>query len=202
MKPVIGIVGGIGSGKSTVAREFLRQGCGMVNADEINHKVLQRKEIVDVLVSWWGGEILDSTGHIDRHAVSKIAINEPKQLKRLTDLVHPIILDLQVKLIEKLKKDENIKAIVLDVPLLIEIEWQGKCDYLVYIEVSDAIRHDRLAKERGWSEEKIKNLENLQISLDIKAEMSDYIVHSNSCISNLASQIDVILPKMLERFKG
>lgn len=178
--------------------EFARQGCGVVNADELNHKVLQRKEIVELLVSWWGRDILDADGQISRQAVSEIILVNPEQLKRLTDIVHPVIYDLQTEQIDHYNKDENIKAVILDVPLLMEVGWQGICDFLVYIDASEAVRHERLKNNRGWSEKKIKNLENLQISLDIKAKISEYTVDSNSCISNLASQVGVILSRILK----
>jgi dephospho-CoA kinase len=199
-KPVIGLVGAVGSGKSTVADEFGKLGCGVVKADVLNHQILQEKDVVAQVVVWWGDKVLDGSGGISRDKLGEVVFDDPGELAKLTKLVHPRILELQRLMVQEYMANPAVKAVVLDVPLLVEVGWDRQCDCLVYVWAEDRIRRARLAEKRGWGLEKIKKIENLQIVLDKKAKMSEYVVSNSSDIPDLALQVVKIFSLVLQKF--
>ena len=82
-KPVIGIVGGIGAGKSSVARLFAAQHCGVIDADDLAHQVLREPDVRDMLVQWWGTEILDAQHQVNRKAVGQRVFNNASELAQI-----------------------------------------------------------------------------------------------------------------------
>lgn len=192
-KAIIGIIGGLGAGKSTVAQEFAKRQCAIIYADKINHEILAQPKIVAQLVDWWGDRILNAQEAIDRSALAEIVFNDQKELKKLTDLVHPMVLEKQNELIKAYNEDPTVKAIVLDVPLLAEMGWDKACDCLVFVDTDQSVRWQRLHENRKWSDKMIKNVEKLQIVLDKKEKLSEYRIKNNSDISDLPPQVDRIL---------
>ena len=192
-KPVIGIVGGVGAGKSTVAAEFGKLGCAVISADELNHEVLRRPEVVEQVSRWWGPGVLDGQGQIDRRKVGKIVFEDQEALDQLTGLVHPLIKRRQEELMAGAQEAPDVVAIVLDVPLLIETGQRDVCDFLVFVEASEGIRRARLQNKADWGPDRAKKVENLQLALDIKARMSDYKVQNNSGVPDVAPQVVSLL---------
>ena len=197
--PIIGIVGAVGAGKSTVAAAFERLGCGVIRADELNHEVLNRPAVLSQLKLWWGVNVIGMDGKVDRAAVSDIVFNNEKELKRLTDLVHPLIFQRQEEMISAFESESKVKAIILDIPLLLEIGQEVICDTLVYVRAEERLRIERLGRSRGWTREKIKKIENFQIGLDNKAKISEYTVENNSNIPETAKQVSRVLSLILEK---
>jgi dephospho-CoA kinase len=196
-KIIIGLCGGIGSGKSTVAPEFQKLGCAVIDADQISHQVIDLKEVKDFLVQWWGPAVLDSQGQINRKAVAEIVFADEGKLKKLTNLLHPLIVEREKALIDNYNENNKIRVIVLDVPLLIETGQNLWCDFLVFIDAEEQTRYERIVKNRGWDEKQIKIVEKLQLPLDSKAEISDYRVDNNSGIPGVVAQIATILSRVL-----
>ena len=198
-KPIIGILGAIGAGKSAVAAEFAKLGCGVIQADQLNQQVLQQPEIIAQIVDWWGVKITNPDGSVNRSALGDIVFEDSQELKKLTLLVHPLIEARQHELIKSFQSDPDIKAIVLDIPLLAEVGHTKLCDALVYVDTSKSARLDRLRKKRGWTAEKIKKIENLQLPLDKKAKMSEYTIDNNSGIPVTTSQVGRVLTMVLQK---
>lgn len=196
-KPIIGIVGAVGAGKSTVSNIFRQLGCAVISADALNHACLKREDVKSQLVEKFGVKIITPAGQVNRSALAGIVFDDPARLKELTDLVHPIIEQYEDDLIETFQSDPEFRAIVLDVPLLLEAHQEDKCDVIVMIETDKCLRYQRLQEERGWNEEKIKKVENLQFALDIKRKISEYSIYNNSGIPDTASQVEQILNKVV-----
>ena len=191
-KPVIGILGGICSGKSTVAAAFVKLGCAVIDADTMAKELLDKPTIQPKIVSLFGKDILNSAGNIDRQKTAKIVFSDPSKLAALTDIVHPPVLEETQRLIKKYMSDAAISAIVLDMPLLVEVGWEKRCNSLVFVDCDPIIRLKR-AENRGIKDEnQLKVRENFQISLDKKRQMSDYSVYNNFDLSELAQQVNRI----------
>lgn len=194
---IIGILGGIGSGKSTVAAQFSELGCRVIDADKLAHEVLGRPEVKEHIKGHFGEAVFDEKGEVDREKMAEIVFSDEKKLKFLTSIVHPVVMELVEELISKFEIEKSVKAIVLDVPLLAEVGWENRCDVRVFVDSSMKNRAVR-AQNRGLSDKnQLKNREKLQISLDKKADMSHYIVNNNSNLSALKEQVEEIFTKII-----
>jgi dephospho-CoA kinase len=187
-KPIIGILGGIASGKSTVAAEFAKLGCKVVNADKITHELLEKEAVKRQVVAAFGPSILDSKGRIDRRKLAQIVFADTHKLSSLNLIIHPLVLEHAERQIERYSRQNQVRAIVLDMPLLAEVDWAKRCDRLIFVRCSKRIRAER-AKKMGFDKNQLKIRENFQISLDNKAGIADNTIENNSDFSALVRQV-------------
>jgi dephospho-CoA kinase len=187
-KPVIGILGGIASGKSTVAAEFAKLGCKVIDADTIVHELLETKPIKEKIAARFGRTVLDSTGEIDNKKLAAVVFADLDKLSSLNELIHPSVLRRTEELIEQYSRQDQVKAIVLDMPLLVEVGWSKRCDRLIFVECKRQLRVLR-AQKRGFDKNQLKIRENFQISLDSKIALADNTVVNNSGFSALVRQV-------------
>jgi len=189
-KPVIGIVGGIGSGKSTVASELARLGCGIVDADVIGHVILATNEEVRAFVrERWGEKVFLPDGNIDRKAVSRIVFTDRVELAELNKVLHPRIRQVMERKIADFIADSSIPVVVIDAAVLFEAGWNDLCSRLVFVDAPAEARYARVASTRGWDRAMWEDRENSQISLDKKAEYCDYIIDSSSSLPSLYERV-------------
>jgi dephospho-CoA kinase len=195
-QPVIGLIGGIGSGKSFVAQIFAELGCAVVDADKVGHELLQKPEIIERLTQRFGRDILDADGHIDRAALGEKAFKDKSALDELNSIIHS---DLRKELERRiaLLLAKRPRPVVLDAALLLETDWHQLCDVLVFVESDLANRLTRVAGQRGWSEAELNRRENLQKPLDMKRAKSDYIVVNNSSVSHLHQQVRLLYQRLM-----
>jgi dephospho-CoA kinase len=190
-KPIIGILGGIGSGKSTVASEFAKLGCKVIDADKIAHELLERPDVVKKVQASFGQTALNSQGKIDRVKLAEMVFEDPAKLSALNKLIHPLVLARTEELIREYSGQNEVKAIILDMPLLVEVGWDKKCDKLVFVDCRPDLRLKRAQKTGICGQLKIR--ENFQISLDKKARIADNTIDNNSGFEALAKQVADIL---------
>ncbi len=197
-KPIIGILGGIGSGKSTVAAEFEKLGCAVICADAIAHDLLTEDSVRDRVCELFGRETLQPDGRIDRGKLAAVVFADSKKLAALNEVIHPRVFERTEKLIVQYEQCAHVKAIVLDMPLLMEVGWADRCDRLIFVKCDRKQRADR-AKHRGLIDEReIEIRENFQISLDKKAELADNTIDNNSDFLTLVRQIQDIFSDIAE----
>ncbi len=192
-KPIIGILGGVGSGKSAVAAEFAKLGAAVIDADKIAHNLLYRRDLRNQLVARFGREILDSKGKISRRKLAKVAFANAEKIKALNKLIHPLVFKEVREIIKKANGQKKVKAIVLDMPLLMEVGWAKRCNKLVFVECRRKIRVKRAKMELGT----LKNREKFQISLYKKKGIADNTIDNNSGFSALAGQVTDIFSNMM-----
>ena len=196
-KPIIGILGGIGSGKSTVANEFAKLGCAVVDADKIAHKLLNEPAVREKVLGLFGQEISDSTGKIDHRKLAAVVFAGADKLSSLNRIIHPLVLKQAENLIRQYNGQGRVKAIVLDMPLLAEVGWEKRCDRLIFVECEPRLRSER-AKKMGVFFDEIKIRENFQISLDNKASVADNTINNNSDFSVLVKQVADIFSNIVD----
>jgi dephospho-CoA kinase len=159
---IIGLVGRIGAGKSTVARRFAEHGAAVVDADRHAHEVLADPEVTAAIAARFGGGVIDAEGRVDRAALAvRVFGGTPAHdadRAALEALVHPRVRRrLKAVLAEEAARilpGARRPAVVLDVPLLVQAGWSDLCTHLVVVECEESVRRLRLAG-RGWSADQI-----------------------------------------------
>jgi dephospho-CoA kinase len=187
----IGIVGGIASGKSLVAKLFAELGAGLLDADRAGHEVLAQDAVRVMLVDRWGPSILTPDGSVDRSAIAKhvFAAGERADAERafLETVLHPRIRTL---LSEKTAEfaAAGRPAVVLDAPLLLEAGWGPMCNLLVMV---DSPRETRLARaiERGWNTDEFTRRESAQWSVDDKRREANVLIRNDGSLDDLREAV-------------
>ena len=195
-KPIIGITGGIGAGKSTVAGILSELGCFVVDSDDLARQALLDPIVVETLVQWWGRKILDPQRQIDRRAVAKIVFARPDERKRLESLVHPWIEKRRLAMFAA--APDTAPALVIDAPLLVEAGIDEQCDAVVFVNSDRSTRLDRLAQNRGWSEQELNQREESQLPLDAKRTRADYVIDNDGDLTSLTEQIRRTLHEIVQ----
>jgi dephospho-CoA kinase len=194
--PSLGIAGGVGSGKSSVAAILAELGCVVCDSDGLARESFSDPAVRDEIISWWGSGVVDESGGIDRAEVARIVFSRPDQRQRLESLVHPWIETRRRKLFEQAPPDT--RALVIDAPLLFEAGLDAECDAVIFVETDPARRLARLTKSRGWDEAQWKKREESQLSLDDKRARSDYVVINNGDLDTLTEQVRRILNELTQ----
>lgn len=176
---VIGILGGIGSGKSTVARMFEKLGAVRIDADEISHDVRRQPDVVEKIRQTWGEEVL-TDGQVDRKKLGRIAFSSRAELDRLNAIIHPQVMFRIERALDDIKANPSPQAVVLDAPLLVETGFDSACGVLVYVDTDSKIRKRRALAGKNLQEADLAIREKVQISLDKKRGMSHHTVDNNS----------------------
>jgi dephospho-CoA kinase len=194
--PIIGLAGGVGAGKSAVAEILERLGCVVADSDGTGRAALRDPAIRDTLVGWWGDDVLDEMGEIDRSAVAKIVFARPDQRRRLESLVHPWIEVRRRTLFGQAPPDT--RALVIDAPLLFEAGLDAECDAVIFVETDRAARLARLTENRGWGEHELARREDSQLPLDEKRARSDYVIVNDGDLRALIEQVRRTLNEIVQ----
>lgn len=195
-KNIIGILGGIASGKSTVAKELAKRGCVVIDADRIAKQLLLSKNVKKQIRDKFGRGVFDADGRINKKKLAKVVFAGARAVKAINAIIHPGVFEKTEELIKEYNRRPAVKAIVLDMPLLAEVGWNKKCDKLIFIRCDDRIRLKRAQKKGVLKENELKKRENFQISLDKKAGMAQYIIENND-LSELIRQIEKLFPALI-----
>lgn len=199
-KPLVGLTGGIGAGKTTVAEIFGQLGAVVISSDALAREAINRPEVMEVLGQWWGRSIFDSQHTVDRHRISQIVFSDPAERERLEKLIHPIVAELRAKKIGELARQKDVRAIIIDSPLLYESHLDQVCNAVVFVDTDLEIRKGRSEKGRNWAAGELERREKTQMPLDTKRQRADYICTNNSSLSDLRKQVNQIFADVLANF--
>ena len=191
---ILGLTGGIGTGKSTVVNMLKGKGIPVVDTDLISREVIEYPEIIEKIKLEISNEVFDFNNKLDRKKMSEIVFENQEKLKKLNEIMHPEILKKMWLEVEKLKK--NHKIIVLDIPLLFEINMEKEVDKILLIFASKEIQLKRIMERDGRSREEAIKIINSQMPLYKKREKSDYIIQNNDSLENLEKKVEKILKKL------
>jgi dephospho-CoA kinase len=185
---VIGLLGGIASGKSTVAGLLAGLGAKVVDADRIAHEVLWDQDVAAAIAAEFGAEVLDETGRPDRRRLGDAVFDDPGKLERLEAIVHPRVRERMEEEIAA-AFSAGIRAVVLDVPLLLESELTGITDTLVHVRASREARDRRAAANRGWSRGEVERREHRQTPVDEKQRRADHVIENEGSLEDLELRV-------------
>jgi len=192
-KLVIGLVGGLGSGKSRVGSAFACRGARVASGDELGHEALCQPEIRDQVVRRWGTGVVDERGTVARKKLAARVFADPEERRALEALVFPWIERRLREDIAAAAADPGCTLIVLDAAIMLETGWDSVCDRLVYIHAPRALRLRRLAEQRGWTEEEVAARERAQMSLTDKVTRADDALDNSGTPEQLAQSINDLL---------
>lgn len=175
---LIGVTGGIGSGKTTVSKMFEQLGAYGIDADKIVHCLLESSV---------------------RQRLGRLVFDDKKALKKLCTLIHPLV---KKKIRSVIKKNSSQKAIVIDAPLLIESRFHNECDYLIVVKAAVKKQLSRASEKLSLSENEVKKRMRMQMPLKEKAALADFVINNNGSLENTQSQVRKIWEKIMVNKKG
>jgi len=188
---LVGVVGGIASGKSLVTGQLESLGAGVIDADRLDHEALRLPDVKEKLRSRFGDSVFDRDNEISRAAVAKLVFGDaPEARENLSDLekiTHPTIAELAESRMRELA-DAGTRVVVLDAAVMIEAGWDRQCDRVIYVDAPRATRLAR-ARSRGWSAEEFAHREAAQESLDVKRSRSDTVIDNSGTPQETLNQL-------------
>jgi dephospho-CoA kinase len=185
-KKIIGLVGGIGSGKTTVAGLFKQLGAEVISADPIAHRVLNSPKVRARIVHTWGEDVLDLSGKIDHARLAERVFTRPKALNKLNMLIHPRVSRI---IDQRLSRFRAKGILVLDLPLLFESKYKSVCRWVIYVHAPLRLRYRRLKGSRDWTLSELRAREHRQIPLKKKRASADYVIDNSGPLKDTKEQI-------------
>lgn len=197
-KPILGLLGAPGSGKSLVARQLASLGCAVIDADLLAHQAMDDPQVIQQIADWWGSEVLKPDGRLDRQRVAQRVFEDEPGLSQLESLIHPIVHAQRQALSSQAMADPAVRAVVEDCPLILEIGIDKQCDVLIYVDAPQATRLARVKEHRGWSAKELARREKNQTPLDIKRQRADYVIDNDAdeahCLEQTRRVLSLIIP--------
>lgn len=186
---IIGLTGGIASGKSTASNILKTFGATIIDADILAHKVIEKgKPALKEIVETFGKDILRKDGILDRKKLGKIVFADKRKLKTLNAIVHPPVHKLSEELFE-IEKAKGTEKIIYDSPLLIEENLMDRVDEVWLVYVDPKTQLERLIKRNGFSREEAMDRIESQLSLEEKKRYADVLIDNNGGIERLEKQL-------------
>ena len=187
---VIGLTGGIGTGKTQVSGILSHLGATVINADLVGHEAyLPNTETWQEVVNAFGRQILTESDEIDRRALGGIVFSDPEQLKRLNAIMHPRIFDMIQERIERLK-DDGVKNVVVEAALLIEANWTPLATEVWVLTSSGDDVVQRLLSRSNMTEETIKARIDSQMPQDERVTYADAIINNDGDLGSLRERVE------------
>jgi dephospho-CoA kinase len=197
---VLGILGGVGSGKSTVAAHLGELGAEVIDADRIAHETLEEDDVRAALRSWWGNDVFRADGSVDRPAVAARVFSDARERARLEALVLPRVrqrIEARVRAFRAQSSEQSSRGgrssrprlLVLDAPLLASSPLLADCDEIVFVEAREDQRRER-TRLRGWGAEELAQREGAQAPLDEKRKLATRVVDNTAGLSYTRRQVE------------
>jgi dephospho-CoA kinase len=196
--PVFGILGGIGSGKSSVVRHVSDLNLLIIDADRIGHELLLNSDIKAQIRTTFSTAVFDDREAVDRPRLAEIvfgtSVEHQEALKQLEQILHPAIHREIQSQIGTASRD--VDAVVLDAALLLEAGWDAECNWLIFVDTPAEIRKQRVIRNRSWSAEELSRREAMQWTIDAKRDQADFIVDNSGSMDNAAASMYQILTSL------
>jgi dephospho-CoA kinase len=192
---VIGLTGGIGSGKSTVSALLAARGAVIVDADAITKELQQPgTEVFEAMVERFGSGIVAAGGTLDRQAVADIVFNDPDALEALNDIVHPAVGAETTRRI--LEQAETDNLLVLDIPLLVENAGKRDVAGIVVVDVDPEVAVRRLVEQRGMREEDARARQARQATREERLAKAAVVIDNSGTLADLEAEIEAKWPQI------
>jgi dephospho-CoA kinase len=195
--PVIGLVGGIGSGKSYLARQLReKHSIEIIEGDSAGHVVLQERSVKESLRNVFGDAVFTPAGEVDRRQIGRLVFGASAEhqaaRKKLEQIVHPRIAEILTRQVALARSRPDVEAVILDAALLLEAGWRRLCDLVVFIDTPFDQRLARVAHSRGWSRGELEAREESQFPVERKRKEADDVVENSGDGQAALSQLEKI----------
>lgn len=198
---LVGLTGGIGAGKSTVATLLAERGAVVIDADSIVRE-LQRPgtDVFRAIVERFGSQVVATDGTLDRERLADIVFRNDDARSALNAIVHPAVYAEMSERIAAVKDDD--KVVVLDIPLLAEAGGGGGMDAVVVVEADDEMRVARVVSERGIDPEDVRARMAAQASSEQREALADVVIRNNGTPEDLRAQVDDLWEQLRARLSA
>ena len=189
---VIGLTGGIGSGKSEVSRMLKEFGAEIIDADRVGHEAyLPNTETYDKVVAEFGDDILQTDGAIDRKKLGARIFAEPEARERLNAIVHPRMYAMVEERIQRLR-EQSAAAVVLDAAILIEAGWDSLVDEVWVVAAPEEMVVQRIGQRNGLPAEQVRQRVRAQITSEERARHAAVVIDNNEGLDELSAQVQEV----------
>jgi dephospho-CoA kinase len=196
---IIGLIGGIGSGKSTVAGFLTELGAMVIDLDKIGHEALEPDgKAWRQVAGAFGKKILAPGGEIDRAKLGDIVFKDPKALLRLNSITHPVIDSIVAEKIEQSRR-QVVKVLVMEAAVMLEAGKTLQAEELWVTVSSEDTVLSRLSKRSGYSEKESKTRISAQLSNEERVKQADVVIDTDCTLEELKSRVKVEWDKLLKR---
>jgi dephospho-CoA kinase len=180
---ILGLTGGLGSGKTLVTDVFVALGARLVDADMIAREVLSPKsETLTEIIAEFGEDLLRPGGVLNRKRLAGIVFNDAEKLMRINAITHPPIIRIMRERIKELQEGDPDALILVDAPLLIEVGMDKEVDAIVVVYATEADRIKRIIRRDALSEAEIRQRFAAQIPLEDKIKYAKYVIDNSGTI--------------------
>ena len=196
-RPVIGICGGIGSGKSAVSAALRELGCEVCHSDEVARTVLERPEVRAAIVARAGGTVTQPDGSIDRARLGRAIFADASLRADVERIMHPRI--EAERRAQFARAPLSTRAFIIDAPLLLEVGLDRECDAVIFVDAPHELRVKRVMGTRGWDAAELDRRERAQMPLDEKRARSTDTITNDRDPAELRRQVEQVLGAIIAR---
>jgi dephospho-CoA kinase len=183
---LVGVTGGIGSGKSTVCKLFSEFGRHVISADEVANDLTGSNPIVmDGIRKAFGDTIYLTNGSLDRKRLASIVFSNPTAKKKLDSLVHPAVFSAIDDLIKELSSAQRIPYVIVEAALIYESGMDKRLDHVIVVDADEAERISRVMNRDGCSREEVLDRIHAQMDVAVKLKKADFVISNSAEMEEL-----------------
>jgi len=192
----VGLTGGIGSGKSTVANMFSGFRIPVLDLDEVGKRLTSQPDHLAILVSTFGDGILRGDGSLDRHELARICFSDAEKTKRLNQIMHPPIWDAAEAWLAR----QHARYALIEASVLIESGGVSRMDAVVVVVADESIRRERVLASRDMNAVYFDTIVQRQCNDDTRCATADYVIRNNTDLSALHTKVDVLHHQLMKKY--
>jgi dephospho-CoA kinase len=196
---LLGVTGGVASGKTTVVRMLEELGAPVIDFDLLSRKVVEPGQPAwKEIIAYFGEQVLLEDKTLDRKKLSEVVFRDREKRKKLEEFIHPRVFEEFIKLVKEITSKDPSAIIQVDVPLMIEINLQYVFHKILLVYMPETMQVERLMMRDRISEEMARNMIRSQLSIEEKKGYADFIVDNSGTLENTRKQVQKIWGKLKE----